>query len=110
MINSGTALNTRTRVKSWIALGIVYLVWGSTYLAIRVGVGHLPPLLLAGIRYVIAGALLYPIASRASAGARGSGPTGAARGRPAAGRARGPERGWRAPSSASCCCSAATAG
>src|SRR5580698_11610554 len=62
MINSGTALDTRTRVKSWIALGIVYLVWGSTYLAIRVGVGHLPPLLLAGTRYVIAGALLYPIA------------------------------------------------
>ena len=46
MINSGTALDTRTRVKSWIALGIVYLVWGSTYLAIRVGVGHLPPLLI----------------------------------------------------------------
>jgi drug/metabolite transporter (DMT)-like permease len=67
MINSGAALDTRTRVKSWIALGIVYLVWGSTYLAIRVGVEHLPPLLLAGTRYVIAGALLYPIARRASA-------------------------------------------
>ena len=67
MINSGGALDTRTRVKSWIALGIVYLVWGSTYLAIRVGVEHLPPLLLAGTRYVIAGALLYPIARRASA-------------------------------------------
>jgi drug/metabolite transporter (DMT)-like permease len=70
MINSGAALDTRTRVKSWIALGIVYLVWGSTYLAIRVGVEHLPPLLLAGTRYVIAGALLYPIARRASAGPR----------------------------------------
>ena len=103
MVNGGAAPDTRTRVQSWIALGIVYVVWGSTYLAIRVGVGHLPPLLLAGIRYVIAGALLYPIASRASAGARG-------RGRPAAGRGRAPERGWPAPSSASCCCSAATAG
>ena len=70
MINSGAALDTRTRVKSWIALGIVYLVWGSTYLAIRVGVEHLPPLLLAGTRYVIAGALLYPIARRASAATR----------------------------------------
>jgi len=81
MTNSGTALNTRTRVKSWIALGIVYLVWGSTYLAIRVGVGHLPPLLMAGTRYVIAGALLYPIARRASADARGTAP---GRGRPSA--------------------------
>src|ERR1700733_408392 len=72
MINSGGALDTRTRVKSWIALGIVYLVWGSTYLAIRVGVEHLPPLLMGGIRYIIAGTLLYPIASRASSGSRTS--------------------------------------
>ena len=68
MISNGSALDTRTRIQSWIALGVVYVVWGSTYLAIRVGVGHLPPLLLAGIRYVIAGALLYPIARRASVG------------------------------------------
>src|ERR1700679_4231996 len=81
MINSGAALDTRTRVKSWIALGIVYLVWGSTYLAIRVGVEHLPPLLMAGTRYVIAGALLYPIARRASADGRASaGARGAAEG------------------------------
>ncbi len=103
MINSGGAPDTRTRVQSWIALGIVYLVWGSTYLAIRVGVGHLPPLLLAGTRYVIAGALLYPIASRASAGRPEAGPAAAG-----GGRMRG--RGWPAPWSASCCCSRATAG
>jgi drug/metabolite transporter (DMT)-like permease len=76
MVNGGGAVDTRTRVQSWIALGIVYVVWGSTYLAIRVGVGHLPPLLLAGIRYVIAGALLYPIASRASGGGLGTGSIG----------------------------------
>ena len=72
MTNSGTAVDTRSRVLSWIALGVVYLVWGSTYLAIRVGVGHLPPLLFAGTRYVIAGAVLYPIALRATASSRGS--------------------------------------
>ena len=72
MTNNGAAADTRSRVLSWIALGVVYLVWGSTYLAIRVGVGHLPPLLLAGVRYVIAGALLYPIARRAAAGSRTS--------------------------------------
>jgi drug/metabolite transporter (DMT)-like permease len=77
MVNTGAALDTRTRIQSWIALGVVYLVWGSTYLAIRVGVAHLPPLLMAGTRYVIAGALLYPIASRASAAGRGSAGGGA---------------------------------
>jgi drug/metabolite transporter (DMT)-like permease len=72
MANNGTAVDTRSRVLSWIALGVVYLVWGSTYLAIRVGVGHLPPLLFAGTRYVIAGTLLYPIARRAASGGRAS--------------------------------------
>jgi drug/metabolite transporter (DMT)-like permease len=43
---------------------VVYLVWGSTYLAIRVGVRDIPPLMLAALRYVAAGLLLYPIAIR----------------------------------------------
>jgi drug/metabolite transporter (DMT)-like permease len=68
-----TAVDARRPVLSWIALGVVYVVWGTTYLAIRVGVGHLPPLLFAGVRYVIAGALLYPIAVRAAARERGPG-------------------------------------
>jgi drug/metabolite transporter (DMT)-like permease len=72
MTTNGTATDTRSRILSWIALGVVYLVWGSTYLAIRVGVGHLPPLFLAGTRYVIAGALLYPIALRSTTRSRGS--------------------------------------
>jgi len=78
MSNNDTAADTRSRVLSWIALGVVYLVWGSTYLAIRVGVGHLPPLLFAGTRYVIAGALLYPIARRAASRGRGAAQDGAA--------------------------------
>ena len=48
----------------WAALVFVYLVWGSTYLAIRVGVQTLPPLLLAAARYLVAGAVLYPVAVR----------------------------------------------
>jgi hypothetical protein len=48
----------------WTALVVVYVVWGSTYLAIRVGVRDLPPLTLAGVRYLAAGVLLYPIALR----------------------------------------------
>ncbi|MFN0067818.1 MAG: EamA family transporter [Limisphaerales bacterium] len=37
----------------------VYLVWGSTYLAIKLGVGTIPPGLLAGTRFFVAGALMY---------------------------------------------------
>lgn len=41
------------------ALGAVYLLWGSTYLAIRFAVETLPPFLMAGVRFVVAGAILY---------------------------------------------------
>ncbi|HMG62323.1 MAG TPA: EamA family transporter [Streptosporangiaceae bacterium] len=88
---------------SWLALGVVYVVWGSTYLAIRVGVGHLPPLFMAGTRYLIAGGLLYPVARRSAgrAAARTAGrdeardvaPSRPAGQRPAAHPAR---PGWRA--------------
>lgn len=50
----------------WVALVAVYVLWGSTYLAIRVAVESLPPLLLAGARFTLAGALLYPLAVRRS--------------------------------------------
>lgn len=46
------------------ALGIVYVVWGSTYLAIRVGLETLPPFLMVGARFLVAGALLYAVAVR----------------------------------------------
>jgi drug/metabolite transporter (DMT)-like permease/GNAT superfamily N-acetyltransferase len=41
----------------WLALGSIYLIWGSTYLAIRVMVETVPPLLGAGFRFLIAGAI-----------------------------------------------------
>jgi drug/metabolite transporter (DMT)-like permease len=44
-----------------VAFGLVYVVWGSTYLAIRVGIESFPPLLLAGTRHVLAGLILYPL-------------------------------------------------
>lgn len=43
----------------WAALGVVYVVWGSTYLAIRVTVETLPPLLAGGARFLLAGPLMY---------------------------------------------------
>ena len=49
---------------AWGALLVVWLVWGSTYLAIRVGVRTIPPFTLAAIRYTIAGLILIPIGWR----------------------------------------------
>jgi drug/metabolite transporter (DMT)-like permease len=45
--------------KTLLAFGIIYFVWGSTFLAIRVGVQEVPPLLLAGMRFLVAGLVLY---------------------------------------------------
>jgi drug/metabolite transporter (DMT)-like permease len=46
------------RLKILLAFGVVYVVWGSTYLAIRVGVATLPPALFAAARFLAAGLLL----------------------------------------------------
>ena len=43
----------------WSALIAVYLIWGSTYLAIRYAVETTPPFLMAGVRFIISGAILY---------------------------------------------------
>ncbi|MHB2020809.1 MAG: EamA family transporter [Candidatus Xenobia bacterium] len=42
-----------------VALAAVYLIWGSTYLGIRFAIETLPPLLMTGVRYLIAGLVLY---------------------------------------------------
>src|SRR2546430_15433618 len=47
----------RTKIAS--ALGIVYVVWGSTYFAIAVADRTLPPLLMLAARFALAGGLLY---------------------------------------------------
>jgi len=45
--------------KVLLAFAIIYFVWGSTFLAIRVGVHEVPPFLLAGMRFLVAGVVLY---------------------------------------------------
>ncbi len=45
--------------KTLLAFAIIYFVWGSTFLAIRVGVHEVPPFLLAAMRFVVAGLILY---------------------------------------------------
>ena len=70
----------------WSALGIVYVLWGGTYVAIRVMVEDVPPLLGAGLRFAIAGVAMLAFL--------------AARGRRSASR-RGA---WPPPRSSACCC------
>ena len=47
------------RSRILLALGSLYVIWGSTFLAIRVALEGYPPLLLAGLRFVVAGAVTY---------------------------------------------------
>jgi drug/metabolite transporter (DMT)-like permease len=49
------------RTKIWLALVALYVVWGSTYLAIRFAVETIPPFLMAGFRFLISGAILYVV-------------------------------------------------
>src|SRR5271154_4362374 len=51
--------NLRPAWKTLIAFAIIYFVWGSTYLAIRIGVHEVPPLMLAAMRFFVAGLVLY---------------------------------------------------
>jgi drug/metabolite transporter (DMT)-like permease len=68
-------VDTRTRrTLAWVSLVIVYLVWGSTYLGIRVAVRDFPPLVLVGLRYLVAGVVLFPIALRIPAGLQSGDP------------------------------------
>jgi drug/metabolite transporter (DMT)-like permease len=46
-----------------LAFAIIYFVWGSTFLAIRIGVAEVPPFFLAALRFLIAGVVLYGWAS-----------------------------------------------
>jgi drug/metabolite transporter (DMT)-like permease len=53
------AIPRQPRWKTLLAFAIIYLVWGSTFLAIRIGVHEVPPLLLAGMRFFAAGIILF---------------------------------------------------
>ncbi len=48
-------------MRVWAALGAIYLIWGSTYLAIRLMVETMPPALGAGLRFVLAGAIMLGV-------------------------------------------------
>lgn len=55
-------METAARPPSWkilLAFAIIYFVWGSTFLAIRVGVHEVPPFLLAAMRFLVSGIVLF---------------------------------------------------
>jgi drug/metabolite transporter (DMT)-like permease len=53
------ATHHRPTGKTLLAFAIIYFVWGSTYLAVRVGVREVPPLILAAMRFSVAGLVLF---------------------------------------------------
>ena len=57
MSDSGSAAPSRAAL--FTAFALVYLIWGSTYLVMKFAVASMPPLLMAGTRYGLAGGLLY---------------------------------------------------
>jgi drug/metabolite transporter (DMT)-like permease len=50
-----------------LAFALIYVIWGSTYLAIRFAIETIPPFLMAGVRFVTAGVILYGLAAAGGA-------------------------------------------
>jgi drug/metabolite transporter (DMT)-like permease len=54
----------RSDWRVWVALGVLYFVWGSTYFAIKEAIESIPPFLMAATRFLVAGGLLFAVAVR----------------------------------------------
>ena len=52
-------MNPAVRRNAWIAWAAVCLIWGTTYLAIKIALETIPPFLMGGIRYLIALSLIH---------------------------------------------------
>lgn len=72
---AASARRSAPRARIVTAFALVYVIWGSTYLAIRFAIEALPPLLMAGARFVVAGGLLYAWTRRRGAAERPARPT-----------------------------------
>ncbi|HEY9714602.1 MAG TPA: EamA family transporter, partial [Chroococcales cyanobacterium] len=55
----GTQQNKNVRLLTIAAFLSIYLIWGSTYLAIKYAIDSVPPFMMAGARFLLAGAILY---------------------------------------------------
>jgi drug/metabolite transporter (DMT)-like permease len=68
-VADGSGPSARVDARVWAALWVVYVVWGSTYLAIRLGVrpshgAAIPPLIYAGFRFTVAGLVMLAVTVR----------------------------------------------
>lgn len=54
---------SRAPLAVWLAYGAMCLIWGTTWLAIKIGLHAIPPMTGAGLRFIIAGAFLYAVAA-----------------------------------------------
>src|SRR5256886_13488011 len=54
-------MNRPTRAQLVTAFAVLYLIWGSTYLGIRFAIESLPPFLMGGTRFLLAGAILFVV-------------------------------------------------
>jgi drug/metabolite transporter (DMT)-like permease len=54
----------RPAARIWLALGTVYILWGSTYLGIKYAIDTIPPFLMGSLRFLAAGGVLYLLAMR----------------------------------------------
>jgi drug/metabolite transporter (DMT)-like permease len=59
----------RSPLLPWLSLSVIYVVWGSTYLAIRIVVQEMPPFAAASLRFLVAGSGLAVLALKADRGA-----------------------------------------
>ena len=59
MMNPFRSLTERLSLRVVFALFALYVIWGSTYLGIRIGLNSFPPFLMAGLRFLIAGSTLF---------------------------------------------------
>lgn len=58
-VSTSEATRRSMAVRVFVAFAAIYVLWGSTYLAIRIAVATVPPLFAAGLRFIIAGSVLY---------------------------------------------------
>ena len=58
MLSNPTPVHSPRRLQVVVAFGLVYVLWGSTYLAIRIAVEHLTPLMMGALRFIAAGLLM----------------------------------------------------
>jgi drug/metabolite transporter (DMT)-like permease len=68
-VNNSIEKQRSTPLLVGLGFAVVYVVWGSTYLAIRIAVASIPPLLLSGCRFVSAGGALYLVLRMCKVGA-----------------------------------------